>query len=140
MKLKSFTDKEKHSVLRNVLTGLVISLVVSVILAILFTVFIFNGQVDDDKMNIFTLVITFVASSIGAIVSGKLNNGKYALVTMLTGVIYLLSLIVTGVMFFDGGLVNIWMCSAVIISGALGACVICVIGQGGRRKTKKHIR
>ena len=140
MKTKTTTNRVSNTMVRNVATGVLISMTVCVLLAIAATSLMIGERLKEDQMNIITLVIIFIAVITGATAAGKIANGRYALITALTGFLFLLILMCLGIMFFDGGFSGIWTSAASTVAGIAVSCLICITETGGKRKKKIRTR
>lgn len=140
MKTKTTTNRVSNTMVRNVATGVLISMTVCVLLAIAATSLMIGERLKEDQMNIITLVIIFIAVITGATAAGKIANGRYALITALTGFLFLLILMCLGIIFFDGGFSGIWTSAASTVAGIAVSCLICITETGGKRKKKIRTR
>jgi putative membrane protein (TIGR04086 family) len=117
-------------------TGVLASVLSSVVLAMLTAIMVINEKLSEDMIHYASFVITLVSSVVGSLLAGKKIGGKYAMSTFLTGGVYYLVLMGTGILFFDGLTAGVWTILTAIVIGSFCACAICIMGKGrrGRRK------
>lgn len=132
--------KIEHSIGAGVSAGSVVSLVLSVILAMIVAALIVNERIGESAIKYISPIIVLIATMAGCIIGAGLVGEKLAVVSGITGVVYLLILIGTGILFFDGGFHNLWTSILSIIVGCVSSCAICIRGKGSKTKRKRAYR
>lgn len=140
MKNKSVIKKDEKSMTSGVAIGVLLSVMSSLLLAVGTAGLITNEKLSEGGIHYFALLITLISGMVGGLVAGKIVGSKYAVVTGLTGLVYLLVLIAVGILFFDGGFNMLWTSTAAIAVGAAASCVLCITGTRGRGKRKRVTR
>lgn len=140
MKIKSVIKKDERSMATGVAIGVLLSVMISLLLAMGTAGLITNEKLSEGGIHYFTLIITLISGMVGGLVAGKIVGSKYAVVTGLTGLVYLLVLIAVGILIFDGGFNMLWTSAVAIAVGVSISCVLCITGTGGRGKRKRLTR
>lgn len=132
--------KNKQSFGAGVSIGTVVSIVLSVLLAMVISVLIVNEGVSENTIKYSAPIISLIATMTGCIVAARLVGEKLAIVSSITGIAYLLVLIGTGILFFDGGFHNFLTSILSIAIGCVLSCAICIRGKGRKIKRKRAYR
>lgn len=140
MKIKSVIKKGERSMASGVAIGVLLSVVISLLLAMGTSGLITKEKLSEGGVHYFALIITLISGMVGGLVAGKVVGSKYAVVTGLTGLAYLLVLISVGILFFDGGFNMLWTSTVAIAVGVAVSCVLCITGTRGRGRRKRLTR
>lgn len=127
--------KAGHSIGLCVAIGIGVSVILSLILAMITASLIMNERLSEDVIQYTSPGIILIASVAGAVIAGKSANEKVAIAAGICGVTFLLILMGTGILFFNGGFHNIWTGLVSIALGWILSCTICI--RGKRRGTKR---
>ena len=120
--------------------GIGVSLIISVILSMLLAAIISNERVGENMIAVLTPIVSLISTLTGCIVAGKQVGDKLAIVIGATGASYLLILICTGILFFDGGFHNLLTNLFVVLIACAVSCAICIRGKGSNRRRKRAYR
>lgn len=140
MKTKRAAERNDQSVIAGVIIGVLVAMLVSILLAMILAVLVVNERVSEDTMHYYAFVILLVATLVGGLFAAKQTRGKCALASGLTALVYCLLLVGAGILFFDGGLQNLWTSVTAIAVGYVGACALRISGQGRTRGRKRFAR
>ena len=117
-------SKGKISVAVAGMIGAIISLVMSVLLTVALTNLILKGSVEDKTADIFIFAIRTLSVLLGCVAGSLLTDGKLLQVIGLSALGYLLILLATGIVLFDGSFQGFWIGILSVIMGAVVAILI----------------
>ena len=135
-----YKTKNKQSFATVLSIGTLTSLLLSAALSMIIATFVLNERIGEDAIGFLSRIIMMISSALGCIIAIRLNAEKLAIVSGVTGIIYLLILIGTGILFFDGGFHNVWTSVISIAVGCVLSCTICIRGKGSLIKRKRGNR
>ena len=135
-----YKTKNKQSFATVLCIGTLTSLLLSVVLSMIVATLVLNERIGEDAIGLLSRIIMMISSELGCIIAIRLNAEKLAIVSGITGIIYLLILIGTGILFFDGGFHNIWTSIISVTVGCVLSCAICIRGKGSVIKRKRTNR
>ena len=135
-----YKTKNKQSFATVLCIGTLTSLLLSVVLSMIVATLVLNERIGEDAIGLLSRIIMMISSALGCIIAIRLNAEKLAIVSGITGIIYLLILIGTGILFFDGGFHNIWTSIISVTVGCVLSCAICIRGKGSVIKRKRTNR
>ena len=135
-----YKTKSKQSFATVVSIGTLTSLLLSVVLSMIIATLVLNERIGEDAIGLLSRIVMMISTALGCIIAIRLNAEKLAIVSGITGIIYFLILIGTGILFFDGGFHNIWTSVISVAVGCVVSCAICIRGKGREMKRKRASR
>ena len=101
------------------LLGLLVSWAITVLMLCVGAIFITNEYIEINLADVLSVIIVFLSSLIGCL-SAKISDKSNALMNIiLISVSYIMSLIITGMLFFDGIIGRVFVEILAVFSGAL---------------------
>ncbi len=129
--------KGKYPIVISIILGAIAGILVSMVFAAVCALMIQNGSVRLTLLAYLVPVIHVLSSYIGSALSKTVTTGKKSITALLTGVAYILLLLIINLMFaggrFDGALLA---CVCIMIGSAAAAFLFCSAGK--RRGIHKH--
>ena len=123
--------KEKNP-MTAVVAGVILCVIVTSVLAVIMCFQMLNGRIGEDAISMFVPVINGVAAGLGIIFSGKIAGRQTMIVAAITGLVYWLSLALTGMLVLEGSFNGLVSGTIAIATGML--CAILVLSFPARRK------
>ena len=78
--------------------GIILSCALSVILSMAVTVLVLNERVGENTIGYIIQIVVLFSSLLGSTVAGKMIRERIAIVTGITGIVYMLILVGTGIL------------------------------------------
>lgn len=120
--------------------GAGVSLVLTILLEVALTWMVMNGKLAMEMVGYGIMVQLLATSWLGAAVAMHRIKHRKMLVCMLSGLIYLLTLLCITAMFFGGQYEGIPVTALLVLGGSLAAGLVGAGKRGGGRKPLRHKR
>lgn len=123
-----------------IVAGAIIALLLSVLLTALLANFILNGRLSEKVTAVGIFLIRTISVLAGALIGASLLKQNYLKLVGFITAVYLVALIGTGIVFFEGGFQNVLLGAVSALTGGVAALLILLMPKGNRRKLKTFAR
>ncbi len=122
--MKTKFNKETTGWVKAAIIGIAVAVIISVVLTALTAHFVLNEKVGESSVSLILFVVRFLSAGIGGLVGTSLSKEKLLpVIGVITGG-YLLVLLATGIIFFDGSFHQFGSGLISVLSGGAGAGAI----------------
>lgn len=121
-----------------IVSGIGIALLLSVLLTALLASFILNGRLGENSVSVSIFVVRAISLLAGALIGAKILKHGYLKVVGFVALGYLLALIGTGIIFYDGSFKHFLPGVISVLTGGLIALVVLLKPTGSKIKIKKY--
>lgn len=132
--MKNISVSRTSWVVSNILIGVAIGVLISLALAMIAVAFINNKMINESRIDMIIAPIHLAATFVGCIISGKRMGRQYAIICGIVAILYCIILLSSTILFFDGVFQKVGLGVVMCAAGSIGACAICMMGKGRRRK------
>ncbi len=142
MDKKGESDMKKHktkSIPMAVLMGLLLSLIVTVIGAAILTFLIVGERLAMESLPSAVVAVLLLAALIGAWVTIRMTGEKPLMMALLSGAVYLVSLLCMTALFFGGQYQGVPVTALVVLGSSLAAALFSLRRSGAKRKKRYRI-
>lgn len=122
----------------GIIWGTVVALAITIVYAVIISQLVLGEKIDASAIGIGSMIVLPLASAVSAITSSGMIKRRRMQVCLLSGVSYLLSLLLINLLFFGGQFGGF---AATILLVAIGVIVVGMWGLKGEKRTgKKGVR
>lgn len=139
MKGKKTSRTESSSITASVAIGLLASVILTVLLAMIVAVLVLNGTLEETTVGYMCMAILLVATVVGTVLAGKKATGKYGIICISVAVGFVLVMIGSNIIFFDGVFMGFMSKIAMVLLGCGLASVVLLkpLGKGKRKRYRR---
>ena len=133
------TNKKRNdiSIVPACLVGISVSWAITIILLCIGAIFIINEYIDTGVSGLVATLIVFLSVAIACYITKMADQNNSITNVFIVCGSYILSLVICGLLFFDGIKGNLIFG---VLSAALGALLAIFVGNKGKRTTKRRKR
>lgn len=113
-----------QNVYKGIVFGVLIAITISLLLSLIFTWLVLSEKISENSIKLCTMITICVASFSGAAISVKSKSKQRLLVGPAVSAVYLVVLLMSTALFFEGQYQNILINIVMALIGALLACVL----------------
>lgn len=140
MGYKHQREKAPRPMAGSIGLGVLISVLLSILLAAGIAMLMLSEHLKEENIQLYSFIVIFISVFTGGLSACGLAKEKYAMMSGITALVYLLLLVCASVFVFEGGLNNIWTSALVIALGYVLSCVVCIVSTGRKPHRKRTTR
>lgn len=126
---------QSRSMPQSIAMGACVGIIVCVVLSGVLAALISSGNIREEGMPIGVMVVLFLSSCCGCILSAKLAKAQIAIQCAITAAVLIALQLGANIMLFNAEFSNWWSKILAVILGAVIGCVLCAgIGKKGRHR------
>lgn len=118
------SSKAGRSLTGVIMAGVIIATLLSLLLSALMSSFVLSGRLQEGSVRAVSFIIRLISVFAGALIGGVLSKEKYLLQVGLTALGYMLVLIGTGIVIYNGSFRHFLSGAGSVLIGAVSAFLI----------------